>query len=319
MQPPRDESTLGRAMDRLLDCGSPFERARILLDAVLDDGLASAAALWRRVGGGPVRAWHPLVSRGAASCLPTLDQVDAASSSELNRELPLRGLVLFPANDHDIALALGEVEASADRLAEVEGLLSVWAAIEHAEQLSSAELLDALPAPTPHSGSNTDETLGDLDAQLDELWELLDRSTQAEEQHQPLCTGTELAEVLEFELARRLGVDTEVRWRMDEVPDVALDDELLSDLTANLLEGLDEHTRRVRVELGPSSPTMPGAILVIESDTGWPPSLGGLPTDEGHGLALAAAELADLGGSLGIEQGPWRGLRLTAWIPARGL
>ena len=104
MQPPRDESTLGRAMDHLLDCASPTERARILLDAVLEDGLAQAAGLWRRVGRGPVRAWHPVLSRGPASCLPTLSQLEAVLRGDLDRELPLRGLVLSPADDGEFAL-----------------------------------------------------------------------------------------------------------------------------------------------------------------------------------------------------------------------
>ncbi len=307
MQPPRDESTLGRAMDRLLDCGSPIERARILLDAVLEDGLAQAAGLWCHVGRGPVRAWHPLLSRGPASCLPTLAQVEAVVAGDLAPELALRGLVLTPPDQNDFALSLGEVDASEDRLAELEGLLSIWAAIERAEELSSADILDALPAPAPAEV--------EISAQIDELEQLLNRFVEDEPSR---SGGGALGDVLEYELACRVGIDTEVRWRMDEVPAIGLGEEQLDDLVQNLLGDLTDGARRVRVELGPTPPDMPGALLVIESDVGWPPTLGGSwGTDGGcAGLPLAIAELAAAGGSLGIERSTWGGLRLTAWLPA---
>ena len=317
MQPHPDEGTLAQAIDLLLDCATPHGRARILLDAVLDEGLATAAGLWRHAGRGPVQAWHPILSRGPAACLPTLAQVVAVTRGELPGELAMRGLVLTPPDDPDFALTLGEAEASADQLAQLQGLLAVWAAIERADRVTGEELLDALVAPTP-----ADEQAGTIQLPApDELDELL-ACFLAQGEPSRASAGA-LAEHLEFELARRVGPDTRVRWSAATVPPAPLQEEDLEDLVDHLLDGLVEGARQLAITLQPSD-DLPGLCLVLESDRGWPPSLGALTTGTSReprpatGLALAQAMARAHGGSLTMARSAFGGLRLTLWLPAAG-
>ena len=313
MTSPHDESTLSRAIDLLLDCGSPNARAGILLDAVLNAGLASAASLWRRIGTGEVRAWHPLLSRGPASCLPTLAQVEAVASGDLDKDLGARRLVLTPVEDQDFALALGEVEGGEWDLAELEALLVIWSSIERAEDLGTPSLLDALPGPSAQDAQPAPDELTSL------LAEALDPETFAEFFGPLDSNATAIEEILEFEVARLLGPDAELDFQVDGTPALILDEEALEDLVRNLLEGLDADTQRVRIRLSSSEEKMPGALLVIESDSGWPPSLDGRHdkrSTELAGLSLAVADLHRCGGSLRLERSVWGGLQTTCWVPA---
>ncbi|MDF1798524.1 MAG: ATP-binding protein [Planctomycetota bacterium] len=319
MNSPKDESTLSRAIDLLLDCGSPTARAGILLDAVLKAGLAQAGSLWRRVGTGEVRAWHPLLSRGEAACLPTLAQVEAVTSGELDKELGARRLVLTPVDDQDFALALGEVDGGEWDLSELEALLAIWSAIERAEDLGTPSLLDALPGPSPKDAQPAPDELTAM------LAEALDPQTFAEFFGPLDPSPTAFEEILEFEVARLLGPDTQLDFQVDQTPQLALDEEALEDLVRNLLEGLDDSTRRIRIQLSASDQVMPGALLVIESDSGWPPSLGGLSRGRSQGsgrelagLSLAVADLHRCGGSMRLERSTWGGLQTTCWLPASG-
>lgn len=151
MTSPRQEQATHRLMEDLLDCPSAQQRCAILLDALLREKLCLSAAVWRHVGSGPVRAWHPLLARGAAGLLPTLDMVRSVVAGELPQELTGGRAVILPIGHRTYALAVGVGHAPSatheEDLDTIDALFHVWMAVEVAESVGQADnLLDALPS-----------------------------------------------------------------------------------------------------------------------------------------------------------------------------
>ncbi len=131
-----------RSIERFADAlAAPDDAGAPLLDALVDGGHASAAALWRRAHGG---GWRPVAARGATCELPAPGRIAARLAAELAFE---------PRGDQatvrygDVALALGGLAPGDEET------------LDLAEALLA--LLAAVPPPFPsHIGENRRATGG---------------------------------------------------------------------------------------------------------------------------------------------------------------
>lgn len=305
MSSPREDEMVHQAIELLLDCGTAVERTRVLLETVLESGLAASAALWRQVGRGAVRAWHPVLARGQAALLPTLAELRAVVDGELDAELGRGRCVLLPIGTSEFALTLGG--CSPDSEVELaESLLQVWLAVEIADAGGcSEELIDALPplteAAREHPTSAAARLLGRARADVP--------------------PGRELEQFLEGEAGWMLGPGVSFEVHVEDLPALEVDplwlEALLRDLLSHAAAGQTRRSERVRVAITDTSEQLAGIQVSIEDDAGWPPSLASRPSGRrSTGLFSAAAALTAVGGSLRLDSSPLGGVRIVAWLPA---
>lgn len=330
MTSPREEEAVSRAIDLLLDCTSARERSAVLLDTLLDTGLCASAALWRQVGRGKVRAWHPVLARGPASGLPTLEQLRAVVSGDLCEDLGGGRVVVLPIEGDEFALTLGMRFSSepkaADELSDseddpsdtIEALFQVWLAVEQAEsEGQEAELLDALPSLSRERGAVLPS---DLDPQLGPSDRAGSPAQEDQEQAPRAPTADDLRAFLEREAAWILGPHVQFQARTEQLPPLACDplqlESCLRDLIYHARAGQTSQPKTVAVELTTSATEAPGALVTVDDDGGWPPSLVGSQAGRNtHQLFQVALTVQNLGGSLRIDPSPLGGMRVTLWIP----
>lgn len=302
MTSPRQEQATHRLMEDLLDCAAPQQRCALFLDALLREKLCASVALWRHVGKGAVRAWHPIVARGPASLLPTLDMVRGVAAGELPEELSGGRFVVLPINHRNYALAVGlghhPAATADDDLDTIDALFHVWMAVEIAESVNQGDsLLDALPAPIESSPAKQPSPA----AMMWKGWEgFLFREADA------LLEST-----IDFSA------------HCDDVPTLSLADDnlkvLLRELLTSSAAGFERRPTWVRVTMEDveNTNTESGVRITIEDNGGHPPSL-----QSGHvgrfssGLFDATYALNAASGDFSIERRPHGVNRVSVWLPA---
>jgi len=304
MTSPREEEAVSRTIELLLDCTTARERSRVLLETLMGSKFCQSAALWRQVGRGDVRAWHPVLGRGSASLLPTLQEIRGVIRGDLPSELGLGRHVLLPFDNDEFALTLAiseHDEAAEEDVEAAESLFQVWLAVEVAEsEAGDTELLDALSGPH-------------------------ERPVLSFDSPTPLLanpTKNNLREFLYQEASWLLGPSVHFDLEVEQLPELAGNpgqvEDCLRELLASAAVGMTHRSKHVRVSVAAGQKAAPGALITIEDDAGWIPSLSGaMGKRASTGLFSAAACLDALQGSLRLDQGSMGGLRVTAWLPAR--
>lgn len=300
MSTPREEAATHRIMERLLECNTAQGRSAILLDSLISSKLCQSAALWRQVGTGAVKAWHPVLSRGRAALLPTLEQLRGVARGELPCELSGGRYVLLPIGRHNFALALGTQmptdELSEERLDSADALFHVWMAVEVAESVGQKEdLLETLPS----------------------LTELVTSQNPGTPWQTPFLDQPNLAGFIEAEASWLLDTDVELTLEVQTLPRLALSKDategLIRDLLSHAAAGQSIAPSRIRVEVTVHGE---GAMITIEDDGGWPPSMQGNSVGRySSGLFDATAALNSVGGECAIEKGAKGGMITKAIIP----
>jgi hypothetical protein len=309
MTSPREEAAVSQAIELLLDCTTARERSRVLIETLIGSGFCRSAALWRQVGRGDVRAWHPILARGNAAYLPTLEELRGVVAGDLAEELGGGRFVVLPIGHVEFALTLSvpahdtssrETEEDLDG---AEALFQVWLAVEMAEASElGTDLLDALPGL--HGGS----TAGAAAAPQD--------TPRAASGH----TAYELSTFLEREASWQLGPSVAFGLEVEDLPPLKANpvqfEGCLRELLASAAAGWSQRVGRVRVRVEAASEAAPGALVHLEDDAGWPPSLEASGSArQSAGLFSAARTIDAVGGSLKLDQSPLGGMRVTVWIP----
>lgn len=289
-----------RIMEQLLECGTSQERSAVLLNSLLEAGLCQSAALWRQVGTGTTKAWHPVLARGPASLLPTLDQLRAVTRGELGCELSGGRYVLLPIGRHNFALTLGTRlpgdDLSEERLDSADALFHVWLAVEVAESVGQSQnLLDALPSLSDIAGQHNTHT----------PWQT------------PLLETPTLEHFIEGEASWLLDSNVELNLVIEPTPALALSrthtETLLRDLLSHGAAG--QSIRPMRVGLSVQA-AEDGAVITVQDDGGWPPSMQGETIGRfSSGLFDAARLVQNVGGEFSFSRSPLGGSCVKVWIP----
>ena len=304
MTSPRQEQRAHRLMQALLDCPNAQQRSALFLDLLVAEGLTESAAIWRRLGRGPVRAWHPILARGPASLLPTLEMVRGVARGELPNELSGGRAVLLPINHRRFALAIGQghgPRADVDEdLDTIDALFHVWMAVEVAESVEqSDELLEALPA------------LGASDSSAAPLA----RPSNAPE---ALMAWHGWERFLAREAERCLAPEVALELECDVLPEGRFDEQalrsILSDLMTHAAAGNARAPQRVRVRLE----HLQGECIraTFEDDGGAPPSLRATTRGRfGTGLFDASKVLHAAGGDMAFKARSGHEFSVSATLP----
>lgn len=308
MSSPREEEAVSRTIELLLDCGSPRERIRVLLGTLVESGFCESAALWRQVGRGEVRAWHPVLGVGRASILPSLEELRGVVAGELPGELGRGRFVILPIEGDEFALTIAtnaQQDSSEEDLEAAEALFEVWLAVEVSEANDhDDDLLAALAGLNPAESAGSVPPTPLLGSPVPEV----------EEQE-------DLAAFLQREAAWLLGPSVTFELEASPLPELTVNqlelEACLRELLAGSSVGLSRRPTRVRASLRAAAPTAPGVLFTVEDDGGWIPSLSGPPSARRTQALFSAARLIDeLGGSLRLDQGELGGVRVTVWLPA---
>lgn len=306
MTSPRQEQRAHRLMQALLDCPNAQQRSALFLDLLLAEGLTESAAIWRRLGRGPVRAWHPILARGPASLLPTLEMVRGVARGELPNELSGGRSVLLPINHRRFALAVGQghgprADVDAD-LDTIDALFHVWMAVEVAESVEQGdELLEALPALAASEAVAAPEPRTESAPAL-MAWHGWER-------------------FLAREAERCLAPEVTLELECDVLPEGRFDEQalraVLSDLMSHAAAGTARPPQRVRVRLE----HLDGRCIraTFEDDGGVPPSL--RTRDQGRfsaGLFDASKVLHSAGGDLALTARSAHAFGVSATLPIAG-
>lgn len=296
MSHPRQAQATHRLMEDLLDCPSPQQRCSMLLDTLLREKLCESVALWRRVGSGKVRAWHPMLARGSASLLPTLEMVRAVAAGDLPQELSGGRAVILPVNHRKYALAVGQGhmgdEDREEDLNMIDALFHVWMAVEIAESVNQSDsLLDVMPS-------------------------LVDVPARSGSPSPMFWHGW--TRFVENEADRQLDPSAKLEVTCDELPTEGFDEPLLRTLVRELVThgaaGFERAPRRLSVALEHLPER--GIRVVVEEDGGLAPSLRGQPTGRfSSGLFDASEMLHAAGGDFSIEVDPRGSTRVLAFLP----
>lgn len=289
-------------MEDLLDCAAPQQRCALFLDALLREKLCTSVALWRHVGKGVVRAWHPIVARGPASLLPTLDMIRGVAAGELPEELSGGRFVVLPINHRNYALAVGlghQPAATADDdLDTIDALFHVWMAVEIAESVNQGDsLLDALPA--------------------------LGEKRYAKQLSPAAMMWKGWEGYLYREADAMLDTTVDFSAHCDDLPTLSLADEnlkvLLRELLTSSAAGFERCPSWVRVTMENVhiKATNCGVRITIEDNGGHAPSLQACHVGRfSSGLFDATLALNAAGGELSIECRTHGVNRVSVWLPA---
>ena len=143
MAHPREHALLATLIETLVVCTDPALRDRVLLEASLISGAATAAGLWRpcATAGG----WSRVRAHGPPELLPRDSLVVGVLEGQLDGEVAQDQRILACGRGPGrVALALGGVRAREEEIDRIQGLLVAFAATS-----VEARPSDRLPAPLP--------------------------------------------------------------------------------------------------------------------------------------------------------------------------
>ena len=179
------DPTLASLIETLVDAADANLRDRILVQAAMRFGSASAAALFRVTAGNeiPDPTWHLVVYRGELEFLPSEQEVRAISNGELPVAFVPGSLVLFGGEGSSRrALALGGVLDADEKADLFESLLVMLGILEEGESTltplpRAPVLLDRVLPPFPSRRGRETTSHGRVEHDLRNLLSCI-RTTQ---------------------------------------------------------------------------------------------------------------------------------------------